>query len=303
VTTLCSSVARFLLLGLLTGALAVSAGEVGRADDKSAKFTAEALDGMCKEDPGTVAGALCAGFLFGINASVHEMPALLQAGGGCIPGSANVGVPQIKKIFEEYLEAHPEDKKEDGRAIILAAIGLAFPCPKNSEPQNTAGTHDYDDCILEHMGTAQNESAAYAIQRACISKASIGLTPISTPSDLDATAWAGSFNVINSWNYGLLVRIKNSTSFNITELVVEVSDRKTNKTNEYVIDSFDEPAPTGVIITKLGEPAYRNMIPVGKTRSFFVPASEVTKETTNDFFKRFTWNLRLSKGIPTETIK
>ena len=52
-----------------------------------------------------------------------------------------------------------------------------------------------------------------------------------------------------------VVSIKNSTSFNITEVVVVVGDRKTNKTNEYVINNFDD-ASQG-FYSKMPEPASR----------------------------------------------
>jgi hypothetical protein len=167
-----------------------------------------------------------------------------------------------------------------------------------------AHANPYDDCILEHMGTAQNEAAAHSIQRACISKSSISITRTFDPTaDLNAMAWPGNYNTgyIDGWKYGLLVRIKNLSTFNITELVVIVRDQKTNKTNEYVVSDFDEPLNGPGLISKEAEPAYRNIIPVGKTRAFLVPATEVTEDAINDFFKRFTWNLRLSKGIPSET--
>jgi hypothetical protein len=161
-----------------------------------------------------------------------------------------------------------------------------------------ARANPYDDCILEHMSTAQNEAAAYAIERACISKTSV---PITTTPDVVATegkAWADYFNTGFGYSYGLQVTIKNVTTFNITELVVVVQDRKTGKANEYLLDQFRAPLSGAGIITKVGEPALVSIIPSGKTRSFFVPATEVTEDTVKDFFKRLTWDLRLSKGIP-----
>ncbi|MFY9838893.1 MAG: hypothetical protein WAK55_20935 [Xanthobacteraceae bacterium] len=87
-------------------------------------------------------------------------------------------------------------------------------------------------------------NAALAIETACISKTSIPVTSaFNAAADLDAKAGAGHFNTgyAGGWEYGLLVTIKNSTPFNVTELVVTVQDRKTNKTNAYVVDNFDEP--------------------------------------------------------------
>ena len=165
-----------------------------------------------------------------------------------------------------------------------------------------ARANPYDDCTLEHMSTAQNEAAAYAVERACISKTSVPIT--TTPDVLAREGKAGSdyFNTGFGYSYGLLVTIKNATTFNITELVVVVQDQKTSKENEYVIDQFREPLSGPGYYKTLGEPALVNIIPSGKTRSFFVQATEVTADTVKDVFKRFTWDLRLSKGIPAGAI-
>ena len=77
-----------------------------------------------------------------------------------------------------------------------------------------------------NIWAAQNEVAAYSIQRACISKTSIPITrTFDATTDLNAIAWPGNFNTgfVGGGGYGLLVSIKNSTSFNITEVVVVVN--------------------------------------------------------------------------------
>jgi hypothetical protein len=102
------------------------------------------------------------------------------------------------------------------------------------------------------------------------------------------------------WKHGLLAKFKNSTTFNITELVVVVQDQKSNRTNEYVINSFSEPLEGAGWITGPGDPALMGIMRVGQIRSFFVPATEITEDTVKDFGQRFTWNLRFSKGIPTQ---
>jgi len=107
--------------------------EMARAQDKSRNVTAEVLDAMCHEGSGRVGEAFCAGFLFGLNAGVVQTPVMLQAGHGCV--SWSLTVPKTRAIFEEYLKAHPEDKEQDARAIVLSALGLAYPCPKNAQPE------------------------------------------------------------------------------------------------------------------------------------------------------------------------
>jgi hypothetical protein len=184
--------------------------------------------------------------------------------------------------------------KISGYRLVLGLLSAVL----LTELMAPARANPYDDCILEHMSTAQIEAAAYAIERACISKTSV---PITAPDVMatEAEAWADYFNTGFGSSYGLKVTIKNVTTFNVTELVVVVHDRKTGKANEYLLDKFNAPLSGAGIVTKLGEPALVSIIPSGQTRSFFVPASEVSEGTVKDFFKRFILELRLSKGIPT----
>jgi hypothetical protein len=216
------------------------------------------------------------------------------------------------------------------RMRFLVALGGRFPLVglltlMISAPVVQAYANPYDDCVLEHLPSAQSEAATFAIERACISKTSIPLNITDVPADLYAKeartiddmkarasglaylhgmAWVAHFLSPDRLNliYGLLVEIKNSTSFAITELVVTVEDRKTEKTtNEYVISDFDTSLDGPGYISKLADPAQRNIIPVGAARKFFVQASEVTEATADDFSKKFYWHVRLSKGIPIAT--
>ena len=68
--------------------------------------------------------------------------------------------------------------------------------------------------------------------------------------------------------------------------MVTVLNKDTNKSAEYPIDSFNSPLPPGAVLTALGEPAYSQIIPSGKTWSFFVHINEVASD--GDFGKKFT---------------
>src|SRR5580704_11295989 len=81
----------------------------------------------------------------------------------------------------------------------------------------------YDDCILQHMGPAQNQAAVYAIERACIAKTSIAISRDEVANfEVAANASVGTFNTGFSLENGLLIELKNTTKFNITEVVVTV---------------------------------------------------------------------------------
>jgi hypothetical protein len=156
----------------------------------------------------------------------------------------------------------------------------------------------YDDCILQHIGTAQNKAAVDAIERACIAKTAIAI-PREEVSNFEGgiNARVGQFNAgFGSLEYGLLVEFKNTTKYNITEVVVTVQNKDTNKTAEYLVDAFNSPLPPGAVLTELAEPAYRQIIPSGKTWSFFVHINEVASD--GDFGKKFTWGVTPTKGIP-----
>jgi hypothetical protein len=88
----------------------------------------------------------------------------------------------------------PEHDKIDCVSAMLLT-GLTAPARANP----------YDDCILEHMSTAQNEAAAYAIERACISKTSVPITTTPAVLATEGKAWADYFNTGFGYSYGLQV--------------------------------------------------------------------------------------------------
>jgi hypothetical protein len=157
----------------------------------------------------------------------------------------------------------------------------------------------YDDCILQHMGTAQNNAAVNAIERACISKTSVAVLQEETEMFEGETASVGRYNMgQGSLEYGLLVELRNTTKFNITEVIVTVRNTHTNKISEYPVDAFNSPLPPGAILSGLGDAALIQIIPSGKTRQFFVSITEGADKPA-DFGKHFSWGVVPSKGIPT----
>ena len=84
-------------------------------------------------------------------------------------------------------------------------------------------------------------------------------------------ATVGQFNM--GWGrpaFGLLVEFKNTTTFDVTEVVVTVRNKDTGKITEYPVTAFSGPLPPGAIITGLPEPAFNQIIRSGKTISFFL---------------------------------
>jgi hypothetical protein len=169
--------------------------------------------------------------------------------------------------------------------LLLAAPALANP---------------YDDCVLQHMGNAQIEVAVNAIERACIAKTSIPVSQDEARKLLDGqtTALAGKFNVGGfTPERGLLVELKNTTSFDITELAVTIINKTTQRETTYPVSVFFGTLPPGVMLGKAPEPSASQILPSGKTIRFFVAIHEVTDIST-DFPKNFSWSVTPIKGIP-----
>jgi hypothetical protein len=111
------------------------------------------------------------------------------------------------------------------RAPLIIAVtsgALLFADPTLGNP--------YADCILQHMGTAQNDAGVAAIERACIDNTSIAIPPDDTfAGDLNANV--GNFNIGygGAVEYGLLVTLKNTTNFDITQVVVTIRNKDTQQ--------------------------------------------------------------------------
>jgi len=181
------------------------------------------------------------------------------------------------------------DARSRSRAAVVASCALLLlTVPALANP--------YDDCILQHMGTAQNEAAVHAIERACIGKTSVPIPPDDNFAGGIAAA-VGNFSTgSGAPEYGLLVTLKNTTKLNITEVVTVIRNTDTKKAEEYPVHEFDEPLPPGAMRTKLAEPAYRQIIRTGATRKFFVRITEA-RDNPSEFPKRFTWGVVPTKGI------
>jgi hypothetical protein len=155
----------------------------------------------------------------------------------------------------------------------------------------------YDDCILQHMGTAQNQAAVYAIERACINKTSMPIPPDDNFAG-GLTAAVGNFNTgFGALEYGIVVTLKNTTNFNITEVVVTIHNKHSHEIARYPVTAFNEPLAPGALLTGLGEPALTQIIKPGEIRRFFVHINEAAA-TPSDFGNEFAWGVMPTKGIP-----
>jgi hypothetical protein len=157
----------------------------------------------------------------------------------------------------------------------------------------------YDDCILQHVPSAPNTAAVYAVERACIRESSIDI-----PSGValsNVIAYAGRYNNGSGTlgSNGLVISFVNSTKFDITGLLVIIRNKSTGQVTQYRVPQNDSgfiDAP-GVMLAAPPEPAFASIIKASTSRRVFV---QIDEPVTTDFFKESEYGVIPAKGIPTD---
>jgi len=163
-----------------------------------------------------------------------------------------------------------------------------------------ASANPFDDCILKFMGTAQNESAVYAIERSCISKTSIDI-PEDEGKKLsqEAKAFPGTYNLGGyTPETGLVIHVKNTTGFAVTQMLVSITNKATHVANTYPVFEIRTVEPQGVTVTGMPDPALAQILQKGAVINLFVAIDEV-RTSGAKFGERYNWDIRAIKGIPT----
>jgi len=160
-----------------------------------------------------------------------------------------------------------------------------------------ANANPYDDCILQHMASTQNETAAFAIESACISKSSITVpNPVFLP---DVKIYGGEFYVGDLYpRTGFVVKFKNSTGYDATELSLVFVDKKTGKQKIYTETNFRSPMMKGSVVTSLPEPGLGSIVKAGVSREVFFEVPDIGK--LDEFFKKHDWGISVTRGIPSK---
>lgn len=164
---------------------------------------------------------------------------------------------------------------------------------------SSAWANTYDDCILAHMAGAQNQTAAYAIEKACIKSSSVSINSFDPGEVFGTHGWAsaGSFNLgYIEQRVGLRITLTNDTSYDVTEVVLIITDRKTNKERYYWSTEFRSTLPQGFVQTGPADPALSGVLKSRSTNTFFVEVADIGD--FNSFHKNYTWAVAASKGIP-----
>jgi hypothetical protein len=178
-----------------------------------------------------------------------------------------------------------------GALVLLSVYASAGP----------ASANPYDDCVLQHVGSAQNQTAVYAIERACINKTSVPMSLTDSGTILDSSrAWAGSFNMGSGYlQPGMVFEITNDTHFDITQVKIYVVKIGGGIQHIYKISNFRAPLRTGTFLSGLGEPGLTQVIKSGDSRQFVVEIPYADNKNGN-FFKEYSWSVIPSEGIPTK---
>ena len=158
-----------------------------------------------------------------------------------------------------------------------------------------AKANAYDDCILQHMANTQNQTAAFAIESACINKASVLVpNPVTLPG---GRIYGGAFYVgqIEPSN-GFVVVFTNSTPYDATELTLLFINKKTRQSKTYKETNFRSTMMKGSYATELPEPRLGNIIKAGSSREVFFEASDISN--VSEFLKEAEWGIIVTKGIP-----
>ena len=171
-------------------------------------------------------------------------------------------------------------------ATALALISMPIACKAS----------DFDDCILQYMGGASNKDAVYSIETACINKTSV---PTNLQIFSKALGTPGYYNPGDGrLHLGILIQITNDTAFDITQITVLLTNKKTKETKTYVRDDFSGDVPQGAIVTGLGEPAKVGILRKGQVRTVLLALDDVAGVTPSNLFETYSWFPLGTKGIP-----
>jgi len=147
------------------------------------------------------------------------------------------------------------------------------------------------------MVNTQNETAAFAIESACISKSSVTLpNPVFLP---DVKIYGGEFYVGDLYpRTGFVVKFRNFTGYDATELSLVFVDKKTGKQRIYTETNFRSPMIKGSVVTSLPEPRLGSIIKAGSSTEVFFEVADIGK--WDEFLKNHDWGISVTKGIPSK---
>jgi hypothetical protein len=162
------------------------------------------------------------------------------------------------------------------------------------EEKKTAADASYSSCVLDNMRGVTNDLAAQAVEEICLRKASSALDDLTRFKG--STAGYGQIYGYTEQRFGLYITVDNQTEFTLTEISIDIANKKSKGRKTYVAHYFPEPVGQGVIITGLPKDRTIAMRLLPGRNTFTLQINENVPEGAK-FFDLYDWGIAGAKGF------
>ena len=169
-------------------------------------------------------------------------------------------------------------------AVLTLAVG------------NSAQGSTYDSCILQFVQSTSSEAAVIAIKESCIRTVEAPLPSLAVQSLLSGSHTRYGKMPSPETGGAIYVTLNNNSDYTVTELVMEVVDKKTKVTEHYVLRLFPPPFPPGAVFSSFHTDLTR-MEMLGPGRHEFYFAVSQTARDTNKWTDAYACNFVSAKGF------
>ena len=156
---------------------------------------------------------------------------------------------------------------------------------------SSASAAPFDDCILKNMRGVTSDTAARAVQTACLRTAEAAI-PGTIADSLNSGANAGYDK-----DKGFFLELENRSPYTITSVTVSVFSKAGGGTKYYPLDYFEpEGVSNGSIFIKdYFAPEFHSIQP-GQKLTFRIPIAEKAA-SAEDFAERYVWRITAARGL------
>lgn len=152
---------------------------------------------------------------------------------------------------------------------------------------------NYDDRVLSNLRNSNSDLIAESLKEACLRNVSVVIPNIDFS---DSKAYYGQLYGEITAKYGLYLNINNLTGYTITELVISITEKKTNSSNFYTVTQFQPPVGQGVLISGQPKDITKIEMLTPGMHQFTLPLVEYEARQTA-FFNRYQWGVASAKGF------
>jgi hypothetical protein len=198
------------------------------------------------------------------------------------------GCDEIKKVENKQSDVEKRVQKLEQKLNALEEQLNDITKERGASPISFSG------CVIENMKGITSNLAAESVKEACLRKVSVELNINDWPK---TTAGYGQIHgYVREQIFGLYVNVTNNSQYTITEMTIEIMDRKTKEKNVYAARLFLSPLPAGTILA--GQPPDKTVLmqmPPG-THTFTLKTTEAVNDP-NKFFEQYGWDIVSIKGF------